>query len=100
MAAGKSAGKKQNSKSCQVEKYLCPYCNTIKKAGDFYMSSDPMIMTGKTTMCKDCAEKIAFALETVKNYGWRVLETTSYTDYERAALVNAIDTLKRAVEQR
>ena len=29
MAAGKSAGKKTTSKACQVEKYLCPYCNTI-----------------------------------------------------------------------
>ena len=86
MAAGKSAGKKQTSKSCQVEKYLCPYCNTIKKAGDFYMSSDPMIMTGKTTMCKDCAEKIA------RNWNPR---TKTYGDCTKASVQEALERLDK-----
>ena len=86
MAAGKSAGKKQTSKSCQVEKYLCPYCNTIKKAGDFYMSSDPMIMTGKTTMCKYCAEKIA------RNWNPR---TKTYGDCTKASVQEALERLDK-----
>ena len=43
----------------EVTEYLCPYCNIVKKDKDFYTSSDPLVMTGKTSMCKDCAEKIA-----------------------------------------
>ena len=59
----RSAGKKTTStKKTTVEdekKYLCPYCNKEKKKSEFYMSSDPMVLTGITTMCKDCARKIA-----------------------------------------
>lgn len=84
MATGKSAGRKQTTKACQVEKYLCPYCNTIKKAGDFYMSSDPLIMTGRTTMCKDCAEKIA------RNYNAR---TKTYGDCTKASVQEALERL-------
>ena len=86
MAVGKSAGKKTTSKACQVEKYLCPYCNTIKKAGEFYMSSDPMIMTGKTTMCKDCAEKIA------RNWNPR---TKTYGDCTKASVQEALERLDK-----
>ena len=84
MATGKSAGRKQTSKACQIEKYLCPYCNTIKKAGDFYMSSDPMIMTGRTTMCKDCAEKIA------RNWNPR---TKTYGDCTKASVQESLERL-------
>lgn len=38
---------------------MCPYCNKEKKKSDYYLSSDPLILTGVTTMCKSCAEKIA-----------------------------------------
>lgn len=58
----RSAGKKATStKKTTVDekKYLCPYCNKEKKKADFYMSSDPMVLTGITTMCKECARKIA-----------------------------------------
>ena len=59
----RSAGKKTTStkKTTVAEKktYLCPYCNQEKKEDDFYMSSDPLVLTGKTSMCKDCAKKIA-----------------------------------------
>ena len=60
--AARSAGKKAPAKKKTAEdekKYLCPYCMTEKKADKFYMSSDPMVLTGITTMCKDCARKIA-----------------------------------------
>lgn len=61
MAATRSAGKKTTSKKTVSDdkKYLCPYCNKDKKKSEFYMSSDPMVLTGITTMCKDCARKIA-----------------------------------------
>ena len=59
----RSAGKKTTStkKTTVVDdkKYLCPYCNNEKKKTEFYMSSDPMVLTGITTMCKECARKIA-----------------------------------------
>lgn len=58
----RSAGKKTTSTKKTVsdeKKYLCPYCNKEKKKSDFYMSSDPMVLTGITTMCKECARKIA-----------------------------------------
>ena len=58
----RSAGKKTTSTKKTVadeRKYLCPYCNKEKKKSEFYMSSDPMVLTGITTMCKDCARKIA-----------------------------------------
>lgn len=67
MAATKSMGKKSPvkktsaAKKAQDEdrKYLCPYCNKEKNRTEFYMSSDPLVLTGITTMCKACAEKIA-----------------------------------------
>lgn len=58
----RSAGKKTTSTkktSTDDKKYLCPYCNKEKKKTEFYMSSDPMVLTGITTMCKECARKIA-----------------------------------------
>lgn len=58
----RSAGKKTTSTkkaAADEKKYLCPYCMKEKKKADFYMSSDPMVLTGITTMCKECARKIA-----------------------------------------
>lgn len=59
--AARSAGRKTTSTKKTVEKktYLCPYCNTEKKEDEFYMSTDPLVLTGRTSMCKDCAKKIA-----------------------------------------
>ena len=69
----RSAGKKTTSvKKTTVEKktYLCPYCNKEKKEDDFYMSTDPLVLTGRTSMCKDCARKIARNWdENKKEYG-------------------------------
>lgn len=39
--------------------YLCPYCDKEKVKDSFYKSSDPLVKTGITQMCKTCAEKIA-----------------------------------------
>lgn len=58
----RSAGKKTTSTkktAADEKKYLCPYCMKEKKKSEFYMSSDPMVLTGITTMCKECARKIA-----------------------------------------
>lgn len=58
----KAAGKKTASKkktAADDKKYLCPYCMKEKKKTDFYMSTDPRVLTGITSMCKDCVRKIA-----------------------------------------
>lgn len=58
----RSAGRKTTTtkKSTTSEKkYLCPYCNEEKKESEFYMSTDPLMLTGRTSMCKECARKIA-----------------------------------------
>ena len=59
--AARSAGKKTTSKKTAADdkKYLCPYCMKEKKKTEFYMSTDPLVLTGITTMCKECARKIA-----------------------------------------
>lgn len=57
----RSAGKKTTSKTVAEKKsYLCPYCGKTKKEDDFYVSTDPRVITGRTSMCKDCVQKIAF----------------------------------------
>lgn len=57
----RSAGKKTTSKTVVEKKsYLCPYCGKTKKEDDFYVSTDPRVLTGRTSMCKDCVQKIAF----------------------------------------
>lgn len=57
----RSAGRKTTTKKTTVDEktYLCPYCNKEKKESEFYMSTDPLVLTGRTSMCKDCARKIA-----------------------------------------
>ena len=60
--AGRSAGRKTTSTkktAADDKKYLCPYCNKEKKKSEFYMSSAPLVLTGITSMCKDCVKKIA-----------------------------------------
>lgn len=58
----RSAGKKTASTKKTVvdeRKYLCPYCDQEKKKKDFYVSTDPRVLTGITSMCKECVRKIA-----------------------------------------
>lgn len=60
MAKSMGSSKKPMATNKDLErKYLCPYCNAEKKRTGFYVSTDPLVLTGLTTMCKECAEKIA-----------------------------------------
>ena len=58
----RAAGRKTTSKKTSDEpKYLCHHCLKEKKKSDFYMSTDPNILTGVVALCKDCTRKIALA---------------------------------------
>ena len=60
MSKSMSSRKKTMTSAKEPEvKYLCPYCNKEKSRSGFYVSTDPLVLTGLTTMCKECAEKIA-----------------------------------------
>ena len=83
--AARSPGKRMVKKEAEP-KYLCPYCNKEKKASEFYMSSDPLVMTGKTTMCKECAEKIA------RNWDGR---TGEFGDCTKASVQEALERLDK-----
>jgi hypothetical protein len=67
----RSAGKKTTStkKTTVVDdrKYLCPHCWKEKKKSEFYMSTDPRVLTGITSMCKDCVRKIALNWDDNRN---------------------------------
>lgn len=56
-AAGRKPAVKKNPDDDRL--YLCPYCLKEKKKSEFYMSTDPLVLTGITSICKDCAKKIA-----------------------------------------
>lgn len=55
-------------KTTNSRKYLCPYCDTEKKEKEFYNSTDPKILTGITTMCRQCATDIARRKDPQGNY--------------------------------
>ena len=58
----RSAGKKTTSTkktTTDEQKFLCPHCLKEKKKSEFYASTDPRVLTGITTICKDCVRKIA-----------------------------------------
>ena len=59
----KSAGKKTTStkKTTDEQKYICHHCLKEKKKSEFYVSTDPRVMTGITSVCKECIRKIALA---------------------------------------
>ena len=59
----RSAGKKTTTKKTATDdkKYLCPYCMKEKKKNEFYVCTDPRVLTGITSMCKDCVKKIALS---------------------------------------
>ena len=62
--AARSAGKKSTpTKKTAADdmKYLCPHCLKEKKKSEFYISTDPRVLTGITSICKDCVRKIALA---------------------------------------
>lgn len=74
-AAGKrSPAAKKNP--ADDKRYLCPYCMKEKREGEFYVSTDPRVLTGRTSMCKDCVRKIALAWdENRKEFGLCTKET-------------------------
>lgn len=84
--AARSPGRRTAVKKETKKKYLCPYCNTEKNEDQFYMSSDPLVMTGKTSMCKECAEKIA------RNWDSR---TGEYHDCTKASVQEALERLDK-----
>ena len=59
-AAGRKTTSTKNT-TTDEQKYLCPFCMKEKKKSEFYMSSDPKVLTGITSICKDCTRKIALA---------------------------------------
>ena len=61
--AARNAGRKVAAKKTAADekKYLCPYCLKEKKKSEFYVSTDPKVLTGITSMCKDCVKKIALS---------------------------------------
>ena len=59
-AAGRKAPAAKKT-AADEQKYLCPYCLKEKKKSEFYVSTDPRVLTGITSMCKDCVKKIALA---------------------------------------
>lgn len=61
LAAARSAGKRAPSKKTAADdkRYLCHYCLKEKKKTEFYVNTDPRVLTGITFICKDCVRKIA-----------------------------------------
>lgn len=53
-----TAAKKAGKPIVEEPSYLCPYCNTMKKRSEYYVSTDPLVKTGVTSMCKECAKKL------------------------------------------
>ncbi|MBQ0090706.1 MAG: hypothetical protein KBT27_15375 [Prevotellaceae bacterium] len=85
MATG-NPGKKSPLKKDAPKRYLCPYCGKEKIETDFYASSDPLILTGRSIMCKDCAKKIA------RNWDER---TKTFGDCTKASVQEALERLDR-----
>lgn len=61
--AARSAGKKSSpaKNTSDDKRYLCHHCLKEKKKSEFYISTDPKVLTGITSICKDCVRKIALA---------------------------------------
>lgn len=68
--ATRSAGKKSAVKKKTVaddKKYLCHYCLKEKKRTEFYVSTNPLVISGITFVCKDCVRKIALDWDDNRN---------------------------------
>lgn len=89
---GRKTATKTKKKATKIKdtepdrKYLCPYCGKEKSKEYFYVSSDPLVVTGITTMCKDCASKIA------RNYNEA---TGEYGDCTKASIQAALERLDK-----
>ena len=73
------------------KKYLCPYCDTEKKKSGFYVSSDPLVLTGITSICKECAEKIA------RGYNQ---STGNFSDVTKQSLCAALERMDKPFLQK
>lgn len=68
--ATRNAGKKSAAKkktAADDKKYLCHYCLKEKKRTEFYVSTNPLVMSGITFVCKDCVRKIALDWDDNRN---------------------------------
>ena len=87
MGSTKRATKKKTTKVDEDDRlYLCPYCNREKVKSSFYVSSDPLVLTGITQMCKTCAEKIA--------RNWNE-QTKQFGDCTKASIQSALERLDK-----
>lgn len=82
----RSIGNANKKTNVVAQKYLCPYCEAEKNKKDFYNSSDPMVKTGITSMCKECAQKMA------RNYDER---TGDYGDCTRQSVQDTLERLDK-----
>lgn len=88
--ATKKPTKALSSKSvvtAKISSYTCPYCGKSKKETEFYLSSDPLVKTGVTSMCKECAKKIA------RNYDSS--NGTGYGECTRTSVQEALERLDK-----
>lgn len=84
----RAAGRKTTSKKSSTaddKKYLCQFCLKEKKKSEYYISTDPHVMTGIVPICKDCIRKIALSWDdNRKEYGActkkSVMEALEYLD--------------------
>ena len=84
----RAAGRKTTSKKSSTaddKKYLCQFCLKEKKKSEYYISTDPHVMTGIVPICKDCVRKIALSWDdNRKEYGActkkSVMEALEYLD--------------------
>lgn len=67
--AARNAGKRAAAKKTAADdkKYLCHYCLKEKKRTEFYVSTNPLVMSGITFVCKDCIRKIALDWDDNRN---------------------------------
>ena len=53
----------EENRVLKEESCHCYMCNKTKKKDKFYVSTDPMVTSGKTPICSDCARKIALRVD-------------------------------------
>ena len=53
----------EENRILKEESCRCYMCGKTKKEEKFYVSTDPMIKSGKTPICSDCARKIALRVD-------------------------------------
>lgn len=75
----------------QGRKFLCPYCNKEKSRSSFYVSTDPLVLTGITNICKECAEKIA------RKYNSK---TGTFSDVTKQSLCEALERMDKPFLQK